>query len=294
MKKRIIVPALLLCFALTACGAQKQADSSASAPTEANTQIAEDAPRIRIIHYDADGNLADRTEYAYDENGVLLKRTVTDDSDAVIREEVYDELGRLMTNVDYENGAVVSSTSYEYENDAQTRPMVTAYCDADGTVNSYRVYERDSYGNMITLTIYDGYDTVADAYTYDYEYDSEGRMLSQTIYGDGSYSREHYELDADGNIVKTTYSYAEGGNLRHDPSDAEKAAVVWTEISESEQSVVNEYDENGDRIRTFGYYEGMPTTSFAYEYDDAGRLVKEISYDANGAITGYWVHEYKS
>ncbi|MCQ2565800.1 MAG: S-layer homology domain-containing protein [Clostridia bacterium] len=187
------------------------------------------------------------------ENFLLVR--AEDDTAAV--EYTYDELGRLIKEVNYEFDDILQTTTYTYNEKGQIEKAIytvtfgnidTAICTyiydnagclqkreyADGTVQTYSY---DSAGRLVKIEqIAEGVLPYETTYTYDdagrlikdndytYTYDASGHLIKRTdAYDNNKYVA--YTYDSQGLVNKRTYN---GGN--------------YTETIE--------YDANGNHVRT--------------------------------------------
>ena len=141
-------------------------------------------------------------------------------------------------------------------------------CEEDGTIANTTVYryEYDEEGNRIRNTAYSEDGSVKEWYAY--EYDEKGNMTAET------FTVEYMD-------VWETHIYKEDGELLDLPHDGEdrpgNGAEAWTYKWEYEY---NEHDNVVSKLYETPEGEHELTT-YEYEYDAAGNVVKETSYLAD-------------
>ena len=132
--------------------------------------------RVREMEY-RDGELADVTNYRYDEKGRQISRTVWDRSGWFPKfisrtRRTYDEQGRSLSYESYNFwGRVESGSYYSYDDEARTR----TYRDENGEITQITWF--DENGNEIRQ-VSGEYETV-------YEYDDRGNCIGWVSYENG-------------------------------------------------------------------------------------------------------------
>ena len=108
-----------------------------------------------------------------------------------------------------------------------------------------------------------------------WEYDDEGRLVSERYY------------DAEGNLFANTSNYAgidnwysEDGTVIETTYVNEYGKTISTWIPAGYCKLRKTYDRSGKPMR------GRPgyICTIVYEYDEAGRLIRESTYDENGEL----------
>lgn len=108
------------------------------------------------------------------------------------------------------------------------------------------------------------------------------------------------QIEAEGYSVKETYSYSEGESKPATPSSTQYNLFdsnnnLYLELSSS--AVINTYDANGLKTKSqtyssdFNTGEYMPGSYTEYFYDENKQLIKTVSYNANGEVSGYVEYE---
>lgn len=180
--------------------------------------------------------------------------------------------GDLRTEARQENAETDEDTDKDTGNNTGNKAgrdlILTATlksCEKDGTITNTTVYkyEYDEEGNRIRCTEYSGDGNVKQWYTY--EYDGKGNMTKET------FTVEYMD-------VWETHIYKEDGELLMLLQDGEdrpgNGAEAWTYKWEYEY---NEHDNVVSKLYETPEGEHELTT-YEYEYDAAGNVVKETSY----------------
>lgn len=240
--------------------------------------------------YDADGNISTYLtgddqyqvfyKYTYDAEGKMLVEDL--DNGRKVYNYEYNDAGQLV----HEYEAPLTELSYQcfYTYDAKGNLLSERYGDDYYGYNTI-AYTYDEHDNLLTVA-YD--DELAASYTYEYDaagniiyeketydwdyweykYDSKGNLLESFEYiHDGGTTREIYEYNADGNVVKnrlesiTYYGYVEEGIVM---------MALYMDMDSS-------YDAQGRLIREYLVISGEGT-------DETGVITVDYTYDANGNL----------
>lgn len=247
-------------------------------------------------------------EYAYNSLNQLIKKDVSygESLEGAFLYE-YDYLGNLLKEVDL-NG---KETRYEYDLNSQKIKEI----DALGRETSYQY---DYKGRVINVTNaegnsrkteYDVFDNILlevdeRGFAVQYEYNDKQQLISltnkmgaKTTYTYNENNRLQSETDCNNN-VKTYMQYDVYGNvlIEKDPNGIVTKYEYTLDdqialISKNGRIDRNEYDENGRLVKelTLGT-DGVVYQRKVNEYDDFGRLIKETN--ANNQITTYSYNKY--
>jgi len=194
-------------------------------------------------------------------------------SDGYINQYQHNTQTPPIERTEYINGNYCSRTEYEYDADYN----LTAEKVYDSSDNMLECKTYDKKGNLTESKSYGGGEVYQ---CYGYEYDTAGNLIKKELeYGssEGGPSIIKYEYDEMGNMVKCLY----GGN------DINGSFQVWTQES-------YEYDMAGNLLSKMLYYQGDSEVGlepseqrYEYEYEDNGKLVREISFDSSGNKTSW-------
>lgn len=191
--------------------------------------------------------------------------------------------------------------------------------DTPTTVHNY-MYAYDSRGNLVeartyyddeltwrTVCSYDENNNLIEEKSYDCSdlidwctshkemvYDDQGRV-TETIYHEGWFqtsrsvtvyddqARTSQTTSANGGV--TLYTYNENGDIltfRHSGYN-ETGEVSFTEYT---------YSEDGLKVSSRSYVNDVLTYSSEWFYDELGREIKSVRYDADGSADYVWEYEY--
>ena len=217
---------------------------------------------IKCTDYFSDGKIASYDEYEYDEAGNKTKRVT------------YNSVGEIKKLTEYEydesGNQIVTSTDYEYGN------VISYWYNKSGNVIKHINYAPD--GSVVLCDEYDGEGNLVKAARYEggalyqwreSEYDEAGNLIKGTWYYYGNItSWDEYEYNEEGKMIKKIYhevyykDYYKDSWYEYQYNDA--GNLIW--------EIHYVLDEDG------GYYES------GIEYDEAGRMIRFISYKDNGEI----------
>lgn len=265
--------------------------------------------------YDEEGQLESISRNAKNEDGERIKEEVynSDGSVYVLREEEYDEDGRIIKYV-YSSEEKTSNTVYTYNEDG-TGVSETTITDADGNQWKSSVGEYDENGECIKDIDYNQDGTIS--YSKESQYDADGNEIKRIEIDEDSEENWEFKYDQHGNcvarvcngilLVEEKYddnnnillraTYEDDGEVQGNIGykaeyeyDQKQQLVKSTKIEYDEdvnekvqEKIVNEYehDEEGNVSKkiTTEYDEdevlvSKITTLREYEYDSEGRIVK--------------------
>ena len=275
MAKRILslVLALMLIFALCACGDKNKAE---------DTEDAEETIVIPPASYDKEDGKLYREVY-YNSNGLKYSSIIYE----------YDGYGRIASEIELgENDAPVSKCTYEY-NDKDLKTAKLGYV-AEGPEEfafAYRVdYEYDANGNLIREQRTEN-DVIAAVTVY--TYNDSGVLIKEEQYEGEEFMlcAYEYELDENGRVATCLrHDYLEGVDTENRYSYDSKGNLIADVSSNADGSVQNRieytYDENGNEVKRSVYDSqgGMQSsTSNEYSYDDYGNIEKVVSTHSDGS-----------
>ena len=208
------------------------------------------------------------TRYAYDEAGLLIRRTeAADTSSERVTEYTYDDDGNLVETVQPGSPSRVTTMTYDEAGN------LTSVTDPEGGCT--RFTEHDAMGNVLTRI-----DPRGEQWTY--TYDPAGHLTAVT---DPLGQTTRYEYDARGNKTReidpdnteTRYAYDRQGNL------IRQTKVIDPADESQNQVTTYEYNFAGD-LTQMTDPEGVVTT---YAYDSRGRLVRTTDGAGNQTALAY-------
>ncbi len=274
MAKRIIslVLALMLIFALCACGDKKgsedikDAEETIVLPPESYDK--EDGKLYREVYYNANGLKYSSIIYEYDGYGNVASEVELGENDAPISKSTFEynadglKTAMLVYNAEGpEEFTFAHRVDYEYDaNGNLTREQHTE----NDVVTAVTVYYYNDEGKLVKEEQYEGEEFILCA--YEYEYDENGNTVKCI---------RHDNLE--GIDVEDRYTYDGKGQLITDVTcDAEGNVQSRTEYS---------YDENGNEVKCSVYdNQGglQSSTTNEYSYDDYGNIAKNICTHSDG------------
>ena len=255
---------------------------------------AQEGDTVTSYTYDAVGNLTSATngeghttQYGYD----LADRMVSITNPLnQIQQFQYDVSGRLSQTTNPDG----SSLSYDYDkldqlvnkeaSDREDDQALYGY-DADGRmvtmedVTGSNSYEYDGVNRITAVNLFNGQQIR-------YEYDEFGN-LARLIYPDGT--ENSYTYDALNRMTSATdrrgetteYTYDLAGNV----VQIDRPNKTYTTI---------EYNDMDQVTKLINYSKGKILSSFQYEYDLSGFIVKEIaSQDKEETVTSTYAYDYR-
>lgn len=193
-------------------------------------------------------NGGEGTEYSYGENGMPTRAAFYNANNEKISEAIYNENGKVASNITFVSGQAAAVTNYEYNEEGLITRVSTAY---NGQTVSDMTYTYNEDGDPVKVdSKQNGVESV-----FEYQYASKGKplvVIESTA--EGERTRQEYEYADDGTLVlKTVY---QGGT------------VVYT--------IEYEYGANGE-----SYVEKKTSA------DDSYREIHGHRYDENGRKTEF-------
>jgi len=241
---------------------------------------------VPVRHTDTENSSMRYTdvEYFYTDNGNIDYK------------KVYDEFGRLLFKLDYDEN--LKTATFKYDDEYGT-PMRLAAETTNTHLNMMDGLKERSHitRHLLKFNEEDGRlqevrfaglnnEPLGDSdniYGQAFEYDRDGRITTIKFLGpDGKPRNNHiglgiktYGYDADGNWTEVRY-YAMDGNPSHDGTNV---SVVDIEYDKWGNRTAEHYKNADD---TPAFRNDTKSFGFAYEYDDNGNRVKQTNLGLNG------------
>ena len=236
----------------------------------------------------------------------------------------YDESGRLIRQIQYNNGIISKMEEYTYNTDGEKASYHLVYYDYYEWSHSWKYYDYDASGRLASVrTNTRGQENITEKYVYaedgsykmyytyktnlDYRqdgteawYDRYGNPLHQIHYSDGSIlveEKHDYELNENGKIIRDTY---------HAAYYHEYGTQIIDQVTENhytDSGWVDRKTVTGDGYTSVTAYLRNDAGAVVYQYDrqeyDSGSLsdyVTEREYDIgpNGGQICSRTYEYSS
>lgn len=213
-------------------------------------------------HYNDAGELKEQTESVYDDEGRLLEVTEYDAYGVHHQLRKYDDNGRQIGFLKYQNDELFEWFEYEYDDAGN---LVRTVANTDGSSSLILEAEYDAGGNRTERRCYDEqglfwYETST------YFQEDSGEKVQETVYFERQENLQHEMLywcqissDASGNQTKYVRRNANGTTQEDD----------------------TEYDVSGNKIRFVRKRNGEVAFLDEYTYDTAGRMLTKSSYSSN-------------
>ena len=255
---------------------------------------AQEGDTVTSYTYDAVGNLISATngeghttQYGYDLADRMV--SITNPLDQ-IQQFQYDVSGRLSQTTNPDG----SSLSYDYDkldqlvnkeaSDREDDQALYGY-DADGRmvtmedVTGSNSYEYDGVNRITAVNLFNGQQIR-------YEYDEFGN-LARLIYPDGT--ENSYTYDALNRMTSATDRRGETTEYTYDLA----GNVVRIDRPNNTYTTI-EYNDMDQVTKLVNYSKGKILSSFQYEYDLSGFIVKEIaSQDKEETVTSTYAYDYR-
>ena len=210
---------------------------------------------MQVEKLESDNSHYSTTFYSYDTlNNILKNESKNKYGEHACIEYIYNKKSKLVKEVRYGNGFLISYIIIHYENDLISKKE--NYNSSDILISTYKYYY-DLNGNKIKTTwITDGNEKFEE-----FEYDSLNRKLSYTLFSDSKYTYIYY----DNSLVKVE-SYFENNRIE------------WIKQFT--------YDPNGREIKI--EYENKINGSirkdeYQYKYDAFGNVIEIIYFENDNA-----------
>ena len=264
-----------------------------------NNDNKEEIRKIKYRHIKTseytDGILTDETEYAYDDEGLLISETnksyASDNANKISITESYyeyDDNNMLIRKTDIKDSSKLI-TEYEYSED--NLPIKdTIY--QDNKIIGVIEREYDEFGSIINFK--NSYNDLNISYTYNR--DNKGRVIRKDINKNGETETEEYEYAGEGRIAKIIIT-DNSGNVIIKENEYDEGLIICRNIYHliDDNPVLYskstyEYDNDGHELsETTHYPDDDEKIINSYEYDNNGNLIKELHN--NGKIERIFEYE---
>ncbi|MBS6397789.1 MAG: hypothetical protein KH452_11690 [Clostridiales bacterium] len=234
--------------------------------SEEKSPAALDEPYVLIR--ETDTKLGTVTEYAYDENGDKVSKTVKRPNETMLWEyttEYQEDGSKLVTEsqgILVETGEVFSLDTKEYEYSSEVM-LLRETLFTDGEKQMELLYEYDENGRLIRQN-----GTGRDM-TKEFEYDESGNLIKQIDLGNNGEVEgwTTFEYDENGKEIMTHVFNSTGD----EPNTYE--LCQWKYEYDEEGRVIKEWKEGTEHGGKYEHYE--------YEYDEYGNVCKKKDLGMN-------------
>ena len=199
-------------------------------------------------------------ELTYDEQGRVIRHTVTTDGEGTVtREYTYDANGNLTKLLETDANGEWYATYWKYN---EKGLVFEDYGESAEGIDYVTTTEYDENGNCTDVKCVSAGEEI---FSFEYIYDANGyRTRRIQIVMDGDPSITDFTYDANGNVIKEVYTNGSDG--------AVTSTVEYT------------YDENGNQTKgVYADAEGYSET-ITYTYDENGNRIKIELTNVNGEV----------
>ena len=222
--------------------------------------------------------------YVYDEQGALTLQAGYDSNGEqtyIIRSvnEYYDD-GNVSAYRTYIDGILTDEATFLRCKDPENGEVYMSEYIAYEEDGSKRVEKYDEASNLDTVTFYDAEGEITAVERNTYEFDGEGNRLRYTTYVNDKISRDIFSFVAEnGEVLDSKCMYYD------DNGETESEYIYEYEFDDAGNQKHQALKING--ILNFECYYSLDSEGFAYTsreitYDENGKVVEDISYDAEG------------
>lgn len=265
----------------------KDSDVSTDADAVTDTDVPSENNEIQIVTletkhttYLEDGVIKENDEWVYDSKGNYTWHIHQEAGGFCLVHNHHSLRGYEETKEFDELNNVVKSSKRHF--DDYNENGTTEYEDEE-----VEEYEYDEFNNMTKRIVYNSDGSIS--WYYEDEYDEFNNMTKRTSYNsDGSISW-YYECEYNkfNNLTKEIeYNSKDDMTSQVEIEYDDLNNIVKYKIigfSDGKMSWYEETDANGETIKAERYEEGILVSKSEKEYDKAGNLTKDISYELQGS-----------
>jgi uncharacterized protein YuzE len=218
--------------------------------------------------FDAEGQLEERNEFSYDNNGKLIAHTLFYAVDDVSEKKQFkrDDKGRLIEEVKIYGEDIGERIQYEYDEHGRICSIIRY--DEEGDFDFRESLTYNLKGDMESRIKYGSNDRLIESFLFNFPDE-------RTI--------EEKELDAAGKVVGVTL-------VKKDEAGREVSSVQTTAEGKLISSMLATYDVNGNVIQK--QYKDFYSKTVCYAYDESNRMISQELFDATGLLLRKNVYEY--
>ncbi|MCR4704393.1 MAG: hypothetical protein K5665_12105 [Saccharofermentans sp.] len=191
----------------------------------------------------------------------------------------YDEAGLLNKTFYFDKDDKLTGWDTNYNYDDNGNELVHIQYDTEGNPLNFTSREYDDEGRVTKYSQYDKNGEIIQSTEYQYTCDDKGNLIKMSC------------IDSDGKLAQEV-EYDENGKKSKD-------IYYWAENSTAYYDYKNEYDANGNNIKTsiyVRYYSADEEPSLEshneMKYDEHGNMISLDHYDATGKLEFHYDIEY--
>ncbi len=188
------------------------------------------------------------------------------------------------------------SVNFEYEYNEYGRKTKETFYDTDGVMKEYSVYEYSKKGFLLKASSYDKNGALSGVAEYAGRKSGESPKKFTAYSANGNIAKV-FEYNEAGHIISETLYDSDGKKARYRAylgTGVEDNSTLTEEIrydaltGEETYHHKYEYDENGKLLKDIA----IPGASLIYEYDESGRVIRRSKLLSDGTLKDYCVIEY--
>lgn len=289
-------------------------DANGNVLAKAFTQLDDQGRVIKKIACDAQDNVLETQEYAYDAAGHTIRDYLYGSGGVLLRGEewAFDEYDNMIKYMRYNANGLLEGWERTYDAAGNTLKQVEYFTDGGYEVREYLPGAWDAYKVMV-------YDAEGNPlFGHEWEYDADGNPVKYTAYEtDGSYEVKEYRpgetepyksmaYDAQGNLIsgyeetrdetgrltekteyepdgwKSVYTYEENGGVTANYYQNDQLRQTTVTDAKDNITLIVYYDENGQEIDRY---------EASYTYYETGELHTQTVHQLDGQL--YTVYDQR-
>jgi hypothetical protein len=255
---------------------------------ESNIDMNENGDPLLEEKFSADGELEERNTYSYNSNNKLLEHSLLYAAEDATEKRILqrDESGKLLVETKYYGTDAGEHTEYVYNE--QGEPIERKNFDEEGTFISRDVFSYDEKGGLSEQVSYDAAGAITSRTTFasaddktieQCEYEGSGKLISRTVskFNDAGKEQSSVQTTPDGKLISSVVTFFDerGNILERQYKDFYSKTVRYQYDDQNLCTMQELFDGNGILLR-----------KNMYEYDEAGNLVREQTYEMDTSRGG--------
>ncbi len=235
---------------------------------ESNIDLDENSNTLLEEKYDADGELEERNSYCYTSAGKLLEHALLYAVENFTEKRILkrDDAGKLLVETKYYGSDSGEHTEYVYNEKGD--PIERKNFDEEGTFISKDSFSYDDKGGLTEQVTTNSENIIEQRTTFSQrddktieqcEYEGENKLISRTL----------AKFNETGKEISSAQTTPEGKLI---------------------SSVISTFDEKGNVLER--QYKDFYSKTVRYQYDDQGRCIMQELFDGNGMLLRKNMYEY--